>query len=436
MIGVGRRDLGSAAPGSSLPSTTRHASRGVRGGAWTALDLAALDPDDERPYWIVLAAVPGLGPVSFAHLIERYGSARAAWAAGARAIEDLPRVHDEGSLALRRLRREGALRAAARITDNAAAAGGLVVTALDDAYPAALSRLDPRPPVLYLSGDRDAMAATCVAVVGTRRASAYGRSSAIAIGDELARAEVTVVSGLALGIDGEAHRAAIAAGGRSVAVLPTPIDRIYPPRHRGLAQQLVATGGALVSELPPGAATGRPDFARRNRVIAGLATATVVVEAPDRSGALLTAQAALDYGRDLYAVPGGIDAAASSGCNRLIADHTATLVTSPAALLHLVGARRGSQPVSVASLSEVEALVLGTLLGRSASIEELMARTRYPTGAVASALTLLEARGLVTAYGGATFHPTLAARRIGRESLTASSTSTVKTGGTRRVGST
>jgi DNA processing protein len=415
MIGVGRR---SAAAEAEPPADAgRRAERVARGGAWSGLDLAGLDPQDERPYWIVLAAVPGLGPVSFARLIERHGSGRAAWLAGPEAIEDLPRVADEGSLALRRLQREGALPAAARIVARAAEAGGIVVTALDESYPAALSRLDPRPPVLYLAGDLDAMAVTCVAVVGTRRASGYGRASAVAIADELARAEVTVISGLALGIDGEAHRAAIAAGGRSVAVLPTPIDRIYPPRHVDLARQLVATGGALVSELPPGAATGRPDFARRNRIIAGLATATVVVEAPTQSGALLTAQAALDYGRDLYAVPGGIDSAASSGCNRLIADHVATLITSPAALLHLVGARRGSQPASVADLSEIEGLVLGALLGRSASIEELMIRTRYPTGAVASALTLLEARGLVTAYGGATFHPTLAARRIGREAL-------------------
>jgi DNA processing protein len=225
-----------------------------------------------------------------------------------------------------------------------------------------------------------------------------------------------VVSGLALGIDGEAHAAAIDAGGRSVAVLPSPLDRVYPPRHRSLAARLVASGGALLSELPPGQLPGRPDFARRNRIIAGLSIATVVVEAPDRSGALLTAAAAVDLQRELYAVPGPIDADASRGCNRLIADQVASIVTSPAGLVTALGAPLGVPEAGVAVLSESEAMVLARLLKRPASIEELAAPTSLPTGVLASALTMLEARGLATSYGGATFHPTLAARRLGRRS--------------------
>jgi DNA processing protein len=292
--------------------------------------------------------------------------------------------------------------------------GGTVVTALDDRYPGALATVDPRPPVLYVAGDQAAFEAPAVAVVGTRRATGYGRATAIEIADELARAGVTVVSGLAMGIDGEAHAAAVAAGGRSVAVLPSPLDRVYPPRHRDLAARLVASGGALVSELAPGQAPGRPDFARRNRIIAGLAVAVVVVEAPDRSGALLTAAAAGEIGREVYAVPGPIDALASRGCNRLIADHLAVIVTSPAGLLNGIGLRSGERPVSVTSLSDAEGLVLHALLKRPASIEELLAPTRLRPGALASALTLLEARGLATSYGGVTFHPTLVARRLGR----------------------
>jgi DNA processing protein len=205
------------------------------------------------------------------------------------------------------------------------------------------------------------------------------------------------------------------AGGRSVAVLPSPLDRIYPPRHRGLAARLVATGGALVSELAPGYAPGKPDFARRNRIIAGLVRAVVVVEAPDRSGALLTAAAAIEHGREVFAVPGPIDAIASRGCNRLIADYQATIVTSAAALMHRIGAEPRGRPVSVASLSDPEAMVLHALLERPGSIEELIGRTSMPTGTLASTLTFLEVRGLVESYGGATFHPTLIARRIGRQ---------------------
>ena len=182
-----------------------------------------------------------------------------------------------------------------------------------------------------------------------------------------------------------------------------------------LAARLVATGGALVTELAIGHPVGRPDFARRNRLIAGLAEAVVVVEAPDRSGALLTASAALELGRDLYAVPGPIDAASSRGCNRLIADSQAALLTSSAGLLaQLRAIRRPDLPPVVTGLSEAEAMVLQRILARSGAIEELLARTDLMPGSMAAALTMLEARGLVTTFGGVTFHPTLAARRLDR----------------------
>jgi DNA processing protein len=148
-------------------------------------------------------------------------------------------------------------------------------------------------------------------------------------------------------------------------------------------------------------------------IIAGLSEAVVIVEAPDRSGALLTADAAIGYGRELFAVPGPMDAATSRGTNRLIADHAATLVTSPPALLHMIGIRRGGMAVSVRALSEAEGLVLAAVLKRSGSIEELGTRTTLSTSLLAATLTMLEARGLVTAYSGATFHPTLAAKRSG-----------------------
>jgi DNA processing protein len=239
-------------------------------------------------------------------------------------------------------------------------------------------------------------------------------SVATEIADDLARAGVVVISGMALGIDGAAHRAAAAAGGPSIAVLPSPLDRVYPPRHRPLARDLLRAGGALVSEVAIGAGVGRPDFARRNRIIAGLAEAVVVVEAPDRSGALLTAAAATAIGRELYAVPGQIDAMASRGSNRLIADQQATIVTSSASLLHQIGLARGERPPTVNALSEVEGVILRRLLERSGSIEELVDRTRQPAASVASALALLEARGLVNPFGGATFHPTLAAKRLAK----------------------
>ena len=366
----------------------------------------------ERDAWIALSLVAGLGPAGFARLVRFHGSAAAAWAAGGVGVRAATGIPTAVADALDERRRTDPRRTSRQVARTVAAHGGRIVTALDEEYPAALLTLDPRPPVLYIVGAPAAFEQRAVAIVGTRGASGYGLATAAEIADDLARAGVAVVSGLAIGIDGAAHRAAIAAGGPSIAVLPSPIDRIYPPRHRGLARELVAAGGALVSELPIGAAGGRPDFARRNRIIAGLSEAVIVVEAPDRSGALLTAAAAVATGRDLYAVPGPIDAMTSRGCNRLIADHQAMIVTSSASILSHVGLTRATPPPAVESLSEVEGILLKRLLERSGSLEELVDRTHQPPAVVASALGMLEARGLVDPFGGATFHPTLLARRL------------------------
>jgi DNA processing protein len=364
----------------------------------------------ERECWIALSLVPGIGPAGFMRLVTRYGSAAAAWKAGPAAFRAVVRPasgdrldrfgdHDPRELA----------RSVGRATERA---GGRVVTGLDDEYPPALLTLDPRPPTLFVVGEQTAFHERAVAIVGTRRASGYGMAVATEIAEELARAGVVVVSGMALGIDGAAHRAAISAKAPTIAVLPSPIDRIYPPRHRPMGRELLRAGGLLVSEIPSGAAIGRPDFARRNRIIAGLAEAVVVVEAPDRSGALMTAAAASAIGRELYAVPGPIDAMSSRGCNRLIADRQAEIVTSSAALLRQIGLASAKQPPAVKALSEVEGQLLRRLLERSGSIEELVDRTGQSAASVASALTMLEARGLVNPFGGATFHVTLAAKRL------------------------
>ena len=366
----------------------------------------------ERDHWIALSIVPGIGPAGFAQLLRLHGSAAGAWAAGARGLREATRLPAEAAAAFDDLRRSDPRELARRIQRTTEAAGGRVVTMLDDEYPPALLTLDPRPPTLYIAGAAAALRERAVAIVGTRSATGYGLSVTTELATELATAGVTVVSGLALGVDGAAHRAVVAAERPTVAVLPSPLDRVYPPRHRRLAREIVAAGGALVTEVPVGHAVGRPDFARRNRLIAGLAQAVVVVEAPDRSGALLTAAATIAIGGELYAVPGPIDAMASRGCNRLIADHQAELVTSVADVMRRIGLHRWKKPPAVSALSEVEGQLLRRLLERSGSIEELVERSGHPPAAIASALVLLEARGLVNPFGGATFHPTLAARRL------------------------
>ena len=366
----------------------------------------------ERECWIALSLLPGVGPAGFAQLLRRHGSASAAWRAGPDGLSGVGRIGADDRTARSALHATDPRAIVRRLDERTRAVGGRIVAGLDDEYPIALRTLDPRPPTLYVIGAAEAFERRAVAIVGTRRASGYGLATAGEAADELARAGVVVVSGLALGIDGAAHRAAVEAGRPTIAVLPSPLDRIYPPRHRGLARDIVRHGGALVTEVPIGAAVGKPDFARRNRIIAGLTEAVLVVEAPDHSGALLTAAAAIAIGRELYAVPGQIDAMSSRGCNRLVADHDAIIVTSVGDLMRQIGLSMGERPPAVAALSEVEGQLLRRLLERSGSIEELVDRTGQPAASVASALTLLEARGLVNPFGGATFHPTLAAKRL------------------------
>ena len=368
----------------------------------------------ERECWIALSVLPGIGPAGFARLLARHGSAAAAWRAPPDEICEPARLSEPARARFEAMRARNPRDLARWLERATQRVEGRIVTGLDEAFPPALRTLDPRPPTLFVIGPDSVFRQRTVAIVGTRRASGYGMSVAGEIADDLARAGVAVVSGLALGIDGAAHRASVTAGAPGIAVLPSPLDRIYPPRHRPLARDLLRAGGALVSEIAIGASVGKPDFARRNRIIAGLAEAVVVVEAPDRSGALLTAAAAISIGRELYAVPGPIDAMASRGCNRLIADQQATLVTSSASLLRQIGLARGAPPPTVSALSEVEGQILRHLLERSGSIEELVDRSRQPAASVASALAMLEARGLVNPFGGATFHPTLAAKRLAK----------------------
>ncbi len=292
----------------------------------------------------------------------------------------------------------------------------------DPAYPARLRLLELPPPVLFLRGDSAALGAeSAIAVVGTRAPTDSGRAIAARIADALARRWGDDRVGLAVGIDGAAHAAVVEAGLRTVAVLGSGHGRIYPWSHRGLAERIVATGGALVSELPPQAIPNRGTFPRRNRVISGLADATIVVEAAARSGALITAAWALEQGRECFAVPGSIDAPASAGCIAFLRAYPEQvhIVAGIAELiedLKLAGRTAGKpeadmgRPSSVAptatpaalleSLGATEAAVARALAGSSATVDDLARQSRLPVATLLGALTVLELRGLVTAGAG------------------------------------
>lgn len=270
------------------------------------------------------------------------------------------------------------------------------VSRREPGYPALLRELHDPPHTLYVRGEVEAWAAPGVAVVGARSCSAYGAQVARALARDLAAAGIVVVSGLARGVDGEAHRGALESGGRTIAVLGCGIDRDYPRSHAELARRIVSSG-AVVSEYPPGVEPAPWRFPARNRIIAGLALATVVVEARERSGALITADFALELGRDVFAVPGEITSGLSAGTNDLLRQGAAPL-TSVRDVLEALGIE--PTPVRSSAVSAAAARLL-ELLGDSASgIDELIRASALSSAEVAAALVELELAGLAAQADG------------------------------------
>ncbi len=350
----------------------------------------------ERDYWLALTRVVGIGPAHFQRLLAHFGSAERAWHADGPALVAAG-LDGRAAQALLALRRE---------VDPAAeearlAARGITALTLDDAdYPACLRSIGDAPPVLFVRGRLTLADEWAIAIVGTRRASSYGRQAAEHLASGLARAGVTVVSGLARGIDACAHRAALAAGGRTLAVLGHGLDTVYPAEHARLAAQVVENG-ALVSEFPLGTRPDAPNFPRRNRILAGLARATVVVEADVRSGALNTVRHALEQGRDVFAVPGSIFSPVSRGTNALIKEG-ATPVTDPRDLLedlHLSLAVEKQAVRASLPVDPTEAALLERLSGEPLHVDEVSRATGLPAATVSSTLVLMELKGLVRQTG-------------------------------------
>lgn len=263
---------------------------------------------------LALALVPGLGPKLTAALLERFGTPAAALRATAAELVQIPHVGEKLATAL-----AAALRAVniGPELELMQAHGARAVPLGSPEYPAPLAAVPAPPPLLYARGAWTAADANAVGIVGARTCTAYGRKVAEQIARDLVRAGFTIVSGLARGIDGAAHRAALAAGGRTIAALAGGLSAIYPPEHADLADE-VARHGCLLTETPMAVAPQPGMFPARNRIISGLSRAVVVIEANAKSGALITATHAAEQGRETFAVPGNVDSPASAGCLELI----------------------------------------------------------------------------------------------------------------------
>ena len=359
---------------------------------------------DEITAEVLLSLVPGVGPLTRKSLVAHFGSAQAVLAA---APSDLVAVRGVGtklSRAISTARREIDVAAElALCREN----GIELLVESSGGYPARLKEIFDPPGVLFVRGSMLPTDGLAVAVVGSRHATHYGLAQAERLAGGLARAGYTIVSGLARGIDAAAHRAALAAGGRTIAVLGSGVLEVYPPEHLGLAAE-VCQRGAVISENPPRSPPLAGAFPQRNRIVTGLSLGVIVVEASERSGALISARHAMEQGREVFAVPGRVDSRNSRGCHRLIRDG-AKLIESVDDVLEELGplptptpqpgGREVRHPAELA-LNEPEQAVLAATGDDPTSIDDIVATSGLSVPNVLSTVSVLEMKRLLRRVSG------------------------------------
>ena len=360
---------------------------------------------DELVDAVRLALVSGIGPRHRQDLLAKFGSAAAVLAASSSELQGVPGIGPKIAARISAARDE--IDAEAELA--LAAENGIdVVTETDDDYPGPLRQIHDPPGVLFRRGQSTPQDELAIAIVGTRHATRYGLAQAERLAGGLARVGFTIASGLARGIDAAAHRGALAAGGRTIAVLGSGLLNIYPPEHESLARD-VAASGYLLSEAPPRMVPLSGAFPQRNRIISGLAVGTIVVEAANRSGALITARHAYEQGREVFAVPGPVDSRLSHGCHALIKDGAKLVESIDDVLAELgplaenVARDDGSiltQPAELL-LNEIEQQVLQAIDGSPNSIDAVSAACQLPIHRVLSTISVLEMRRLVRRVSGA-----------------------------------
>ena len=360
--------------------------------------------DSELVAAVRLSLVSGVGPILRKALLDHFGSPAAALAA---AMSDLREVQGIGPKLANAIAAARTEVDAEREIEICRERNVAIVTESDERYPRALLEIPDPPGVLFMRGEMKPQDAIGIAIVGSRHATTYGTTIAERLASSLARAGVTIVSGLARGIDAAAHHGALEAGGRTIGVLGSGVLNIYPPEHAELALEVIASG-ALISETPPQSPPVAGAFPQRNRIISGMSLGVIVVEASDRSGALITARHAMEQNREVFAVPGRVDSRMSRGCHRLLRDGAKLVETADDVLEEL-----GPLVVPVPSadgqavhhpaelmLNELEQQVLAAIGSDPTFIDQVVSSSGLPVPQVLSTLSVLEMRRLVRRVSG------------------------------------
>lgn len=349
--------------------------------------------------YVTLALVPGIGRARLDALLRAFGSAEAVLAAPGERLKEVPEIGTAAATAIRNA--DGGL--ATRVLRKATRLGGVVLEPSDRRFPTALHQIPDVPALLFVAGRLELLEAPCVAIVGSRSHTRYGGEVCRHFAGGLARAGLVVVSGMARGLDAMAHQAALDAGGGTIGVLGNGLGVIYPTANRALYRR-VRDQGCLLTEFPPGERPNAGSFPRRNRLISGLAKVTLVVEARERSGALITASCAAGQGRDVLAVPGPITSPVSMGCNQLI-QHGAKPALGLRDVLEEYGIALPDVPSAAlpTGLSDDERRVLDILSLGSEQVDEVAHRLGAPLAETLAVLTSLEIRGLVGQAPGKLF---------------------------------
>lgn len=370
--------------------------------------MSSILPPEEKPDDLAdilrLSLAPGVGPRLRQSLLERFGSPTAIFAASQSELRSVPGIGAKLASVLRRARDEIDVAAEMELCRSQ----GVSIVPLGSAeYPRSLEEIHDPPGVLFVRGALESRDALSIAIVGSRHATRYGLVTAERLAGSLARTGLTIVSGLARGIDAAAHRGALAAGGRTIAVLGSGVLNIYPPEHDELARQVIAHG-AVVGEAPVRSPPLSGAFPQRNRLISGMSLGVVVIEAALQSGALITARHAMEQGRDVFAVPGPIDSRMSRGCHRLIRDGAKLVETADDVLEELgplvAAAQRDDGPPiyhpAELLLNDAEQSILAAIGANPTAIDQVIADCGLPTPRVLAALSVLEMRRLVTRISG------------------------------------